>query len=170
MAVDDATTTQAASQPSQSRQRTACHALRFLASRAAFSRGLLPQSLPAASRPPARRCPRPASAPGRHPRRRVSSASTPRSMRAHVLHAAMAELADALHQRFRGDAFDGLLRGRVDIQHEHAVGLVERTARTRPSGGTCGCSGAAGRARGCAGSRTARAPSSVARISVGWWP
>src|SRR5437773_528845 len=35
--------------------------------------------------------------------------------RAHVFHAAMPELTDALDERLRGNALDGLFRGRVDV-------------------------------------------------------
>src|ERR1700723_3036380 len=37
----------------------------------------------------------------------------------------MSELAHTFHQRFRIDALDRLLRSGVDIEHQHAIGLMK---------------------------------------------
>src|SRR5215831_10168054 len=49
----------------------------------------------------------------------------PTTQRAHILHTAMAELANPIDEGFRGHPFDRLLRRRIDIHHEETVCLVK---------------------------------------------
>ena len=76
----------------------------------------------------------------------------------------MAARAQALHQRVAVDAGDRRLARRIDVRHDHRVGVVEAGARTPRTATAAAYSGAAARSRS-PGPRSTRAPRAARRRS-----